>query len=100
MSESHTGFRHTEETKERLRLAFKNREFSDEWKRKISDSKKIQIYCPQLDEMFASAKDAEEKYKHCGVNRTKISECVHKKRKSSGKHPITGEKLTWDIVKE
>ena len=96
MSEAHFGFHHTKETKEKLRLAFKDREFSEEWKRKISESKKIPIYCSQLNEIFASAKDAEKKYKSCGVNRTKISECIHGKRKSSGKHPITGEKLTWE----
>lgn len=97
MSDSHKGKRHTEETKEKLRLAFQNREFTDEWKEKISQSKKLPIYCPQLNEVFESAKDAEMKYKSCGVNRTKISACLHGERKSSGKHPITGEKLTWEI---
>lgn len=97
MSDSHLGKNHTDETKEKLRLAFQNRDFSDEWKQKISESKKISIYCPQLDEIFLSAKDAEEKYKSYGVNRTKISACLHGDRKSSGKHPVTGEKLTWEI---
>ena len=100
MSESHTGFRHTDETKEKLRLAFQDREFTDEWRFKISEAKKISIYCPQLNEIFASAKDAEEKYKSYGVNRTKISACLHGSRKSSGHHPITGEKLTWEFLKE
>ena len=96
MSESHLGKRHTKETKEKLSLAFQGREFSDEWKEKISEAKKITIYCPQLDEIFASAKDAEIKYGFCGVNRTKISACLHGERKSSGRHPVTGEKLTWE----
>ena len=100
MREAHIGKNHTQETKDKLSIAFQNREFTDEWKTKISESKKISIYCPQLNESFASAKDAEEKYKSCGVNRSKISACIHGVRKSSGKHPVTGEKLTWDILKE
>lgn len=97
MSDSHKGKHHTDATKEKLKIAFQNREFTDEWKDKISQAKKLPIYCPQLDEIFESAKDAEIKYKSCGVNRTKISACLHGERKSSGKHPITGEKLTWEI---
>ena len=100
MSNAHRGFKHSDETKEKLRLAFQNREFTDEWKKKISEVKKLPIYCPQLNEIFASAKEAEEKYKSYGVNRTKISACLHGKRKSSGKHPVTGESLTWENLKE
>lgn len=101
MRNSHTGKHHTNETKEKLRLTFQSREFSDEWKTKISEAKKISIYCPQLDEIFLSAKDAEEKYKSYGVNRSKISACLHGDRKSSGRHPVTGERLTWEkILKE
>lgn len=29
---------------------------------------------------------------------TKISDCIYGRRKSAGKHPITGEKLTWVIL--
>ena len=50
------------------------------------------VYCPELDESFWGAKEAELKY---GINRSKISECINNKRKHAGKHPITGEKLTW-----
>ena len=96
MSDSHTGKKHSEDTKEKLRLAFQDREFSDEWKAKISEAKKLSVYCPQLDEVFPSAKEAEEKYKSYGVNRTKISACLSGKRKSSGHHPFTKEPLTWE----
>lgn len=96
MSDSHTGKRHTEDTKEKLRIAFQGREFSDEWRTKISDAKKLPVYCPQLDEVFLSAKEAEEKYKSYGVNRTKISACLSGRRKSSGHHPLTKEPLTWE----
>ena len=71
MRDAHIDKTHTDETKEKLRLAFQNREFTDEWKIKISNAKKISIYCPQLNEIFESAKDAEMKYKSYGVNRTK-----------------------------
>ena len=96
MSNSHIGLSHTDETKERIRLTMLNREFTDEWKAKISVSKQISVYCPQLNEVFSSGKDAENKYKSYGVNRTKISACLHGDRKSSGRHPISGEPLTWE----
>jgi group I intron endonuclease len=96
MSNSNSGFKHTDEAKEKIRLAMVDREFTDEWKAKISESKQIMVYCPQLDEVFKSGKDAESKYKYCGANRTKISACLHGDRKSSGRHPITGEPLTWE----
>lgn len=50
------------------------------------------VYCPELGEKFWGAKEAELKY---GVNRNKISACINKKRKHAGKHPVTGEKLSW-----
>ena len=96
MRDAHTGKHHSDETKEKLRLAFQGRKFSDEWKSKISEAKKISVYCPQLNEVFMSAKDAEEKYKSYGVNRNKVSECINGNRRSSGRHPITGERLTWE----
>ena len=30
-----------------------------------------------------------------GINRNKISECINQKRQYAGKHPVTGEKLSW-----
>ena len=50
------------------------------------------VYCPQLDEYFDYVKCASEKYNICYSS---ISQCVNGKLKSAGKHPITGEKLTW-----
>ena len=55
----------------------------------------IKVYCPQLNEFFNCIKYAADKYK---VNRGSISQCLKGKLKSAGKHPITGEKLTWEIV--
>ena len=72
---------------------------SDETKIKMSEQRKgsknarcVTVYCPELDESFWGAKEAQDKY---GVNRNKISECINGKRKHAGVHPITGEKLSW-----
>ena len=53
------------------------------------------VYCPQLNEIFDCAKDATVKY---GINRGSISQCIKGKLKSAGRHPITGERLTWEKV--
>jgi len=50
------------------------------------------IYSPELNEAFWGAKEAYEKY---GINYTSISSCINGKLKHAGKHPITGEPLTW-----
>lgn len=50
------------------------------------------VYCPELDEEFVSMKDASEKY---GVNKTSIGYCLCGKQKHAGKHPVTGEPLSW-----
>lgn len=78
LSEFHTGLKHTNEAKA-----------------KISESRKIEVYCPELNEVIDSAKSAEQKYKDCGVYRNGISRCIRGVSKSCGKHPITQEPLTW-----
>lgn len=53
-------------------------------------------YSPQLDMVFDGLKQAAN---YVGLNATnKISDCIYGRRKSAGKHPITGEKLTWVIL--
>lgn len=42
-------------------------------------------------------KHAADKY---GINRGSISSCIKGRLKSAGKHPITGEKLTWELVEK
>lgn len=54
------------------------------------------VYCHQLKETFDCVKDASDKY---GVCYTSIIQCVNGMLKSAGKHPITGEKLTWEKIK-
>lgn len=89
----------SEETKEKIRQAHLGKKLSDEVKKKMSRSRKgsknprcVAVYCPELDESFWGAKEAQDKY---GVNKNKISECIHGKRKHAGTHPTTGEKLSW-----
>ena len=56
------------------------------------------VYCPELNEEFWGAKEAHDKY---GICSSSISQCVSGKIKHAGKHPITGEPLTWvKILKE
>ena len=57
----------------------------------------LQVYCPQLKEVFNCIKYASDKYR---VNRGSISLCIKGKLKSAGKHPITGEKLTWELIEK
>ena len=52
----------------------------------------INVYCPELDEEFMTIKEASDKY--C-INRESIRCCVCGKQKHAGKHPVTGELLTW-----
>ena len=72
---------------------------SEESKRKIKENhaNKHPVYCPQLDEYFDTASDVEHKY---GISHQNICKCLNGDRISAGKHPITGEKLTWIDMKK
>lgn len=52
----------------------------------------VSIYCPALDEQFATIQEASDKI---GVNKTSIARCIRGEQKHAGKHPVTGEKLYW-----
>lgn len=55
-----------------------------------------QYYSPQLDITFNGLRDAAD---YIGLKSiTKITDCIYGRRKSAGKHPITGESLTWVIL--
>lgn len=89
-------------THERLSKAHSRENLSDETieRLKVSSSGKnnprsIKIYCPQLNEYFEYIKSAKEKY---GINNGSISQCIKGKLKSAGSHPVTGERLTWELV--
>lgn len=55
----------------------------------------LKVYCPELNEYFDCMKYASIKY---NVNAGSISSCIKGRLKSAGKHPITGEKLTWKLA--
>lgn len=89
----------SEETKEKIRQSHIGKYPSQETRLKLSESRTgdknprcVSVYCPELNESFWGAKEAELKY---GVNRNKISMCINGKRQHAGVHPNTGEKLTW-----
>lgn len=89
----------SDEVKDKIRQSRIGTKASDETKLKLSqartgekNSRCVAVYCPELDESFWGAKEAELKY---GVNRNKISMCINGKRKHAGVHPTTGEKLSW-----
>ena len=55
----------------------------------------VPIYCPELDESFWGLQEACDKY---GFTKPNISKCLKGIRKHSGRHPVTGEKLTWQYL--
>lgn len=52
----------------------------------------IMVYCPELNENFITMKAASDKY---NINRESIRLCICGKQKHAGKHPVTGEPLSW-----
>ena len=55
------------------------------------------VICITTGEIFDCITEASEKTK---TSRCNISECCKGKRKSAGKHPITGKKLVWKYAEE
>lgn len=50
------------------------------------------IYSPELNETFWGAKEVHDKY---GISQGDISSCINGRLKHAGKHPVTGQPLTW-----
>lgn len=71
--------------KENVNYGTRNERDSDKQSR-------MPVYCPELDAVFNSATMAE---KRTGIQHNSIIDCIAGNRKSAGKHPITGIKLTW-----
>lgn len=85
-----------------------NKSLSDETKRKMSESvrgrycggnnpKARPVYCPQLNRSFDCISDVEREGFACGSG---VRDCLKGRSKTAGKHPITGEPLTWHIVEK
>jgi group I intron endonuclease len=90
----------------KIHTGSKHKPFSEEARRHISEGLKgisareknpmcREVYSPELDEKFYSAIEAYDKY---GVSAQGVSNCCNGNQKTAGKHPITGEPLTWEYV--
>lgn len=99
LSEFNTGKVLSDETKTKISNGLKGIIRSDETKKKISENhaNKRPVFCPQLNEYFETLLEVTNKY---GIHRANIEKCINGERKSAGKHPITGEKLTWVDLKK
>ena len=50
------------------------------------------MYCPQLDRWFGSISDVQKE----GIaHEANVRHCLNGEQRVTGKHPVTGEKLTW-----
>lgn len=89
----------SDETKIKISEALTGITRSKDTRRKIKDNhaNKHSVFCPQLNEYFNTMTDVYEKY---GIPHANIEQCLKGERKSAGKHPVTGEKLTWVDMKE
>ena len=92
----------SEKEKERLRKAKLGSKWSDEQHKKMDGRYAngnsvccVPIYCPELDEKFWGLQEVCDKY---GFTKPNISKCLKGERKHSGRHPVTGEKLTWKYL--
>ena len=83
----HYGKPHSEETKQKLREKALERDMSGS-----SNPNSKKVICLDTKQIFDSGIGAQE---WCGTSSKAICKCCRGNSKSSGKHPITGEKLHW-----
>ena len=105
--QSHKGKHLTEETKKKLSNSLKGKKKTEETKIKMSQNhadfkggkhpQARKVRCITTNEIFNSLSEAEEKY---NIKSQNISACCRGKKKSAGKHPITGRKLVWKYYEE
>lgn len=85
-----------------------NKVISSETREKMSESAKKRcsgannsnahpVYCPQLDIVFGCIADVEREGYACASS---VRLCLRGKSKTAGKHPVTGERLTWHDAKD
>ena len=98
LSESQKGKQFSEEHKRKLSESKKGKKLSEETKQKMSEAKSKKVICLETLQIFDNTTKAGE---WCGVARTTIKNHLNDgKKKSAGKHPITGEKLHWMYLDE
>lgn len=86
------GKHRTEETKNKISKSNKGKMSG------IKHPKCKKIICTTTGKKFDYIKQAGKFYKI--ESTSSISACCKGKRKSAGKHPVTGEKLKWEYIKE
>ena len=109
ISNKNKGFKHTEESKKHMsesrtgdKNSFFGKKHSEESKRKQSENsmgsrngRSKAVYCPQLDQAFASTREAE---RVTGICYRSIALCANGDQKYAGRHPVTNEQLTWQFI--
>ena len=83
--------------RDRIAASSLGRKHTDEDRRKMreNNSVKIPVYSPELQMSFNSQTLAAE---YVGIPSTHICRVLHGKRKHAGRHPDTGELLSWHEV--
>ena len=99
------GKQRTEESKRKQSKTLKGTKHSKETKQKMSETRKghkptniKKVFCVETKQVFDSIEDANKWYQETtggGRIASHIGECCQGKRKSTGKHPETGEPLRW-----
>ena len=99
LRQANVGKKLSEKTKEKISKSLIGIARSKETRRKISDNhaNKHPVFCPQLNEYFDTMSEVTAKY---GIAYSNIEKYLKGERKSAGKHPTTGEKLTWIDMKK
>ena len=74
------------ETREKMSTSAKARSYGS------NNSNAHPVYCPQLDMVFGCIVDVE---REGFANASGVRRCLSGKSETAGRHPVTGEKLTW-----
>ena len=93
-----TGKKHTEESLQKMSEAAKKRS-TDEYRQKMSKVKGQWVKCVNTGQIFYSKNEAAKWVGNKKLS-TYLNEYFNGKRDFAGKHPITGEKLYWEIVEK
>lgn len=97
LREFNTGKTIPEETREKISKSLTGIKRSPETlqKRKDHSSRNVAVYCPELNMTFQTICDAA---KYSGAHKSNIQQCLKGKRKTAGKHYLSGEPLHWEKV--